>query len=48
MAKPNANTNLIIAILAVAAIVLGYLYYQETQDNVNIKIDVPDLSIEKK
>ena len=32
--------------LAVAVIVLGYLYYQETQKSAEITIDVPNVTIQ--
>lgn len=32
--------------LAVAVIVLGYLYYQETQRSAEITIDVPNVTID--
>lgn len=38
----------VIGALVVAVAVLGYFYYRETQDDVELKIDVPNLSIEKK
>lgn len=39
--------NLLIGALIVAVGVLGYLYYQERQERVEVKIDLPNLSIEK-
>lgn len=38
----------VIAILALAVIVLGYLYYQERQTTLRLKVDVPGVSIETK
>lgn len=40
-------TGFVIGALVVAVGVLGYLYYAETQDDVSIKLDVPNLAIEK-
>ena len=34
----------IVGALAVAVVVLGYLYWQETRDDVNIKLEVPRIS----
>lgn len=31
--------------LAVAVVVLGYLYYEETKKSADITIDVPDVTI---
>jgi hypothetical protein len=39
--------SLIIGALAVAVAVLGYLYYQETQEP-TVKIDLPGVKIEGK
>lgn len=39
--------SLIIGALAVAVAVLGYLYYQETQEP-SVKIDLPGVTIEGK
>ena len=40
-------TLFIMAALAAGVVVLGYLYYQERQDNVNIKLKLPGVQIEK-
>lgn len=37
----------VILFLATAVGVLGFLYYEETKDDVSLKIDVPAVSIEK-
>lgn len=39
--------NVLIGAMAVAVAVLGYLYYQERRERVEVKIDLPNLSIEK-
>ena len=39
--------NFVLGGLVVAVVVLGYLYYQARQDRVELKIDIPNLSIEK-
>jgi hypothetical protein len=47
----NQNTKTaLLAILVVAVGVLGYLYYAETQksDSVELKVQLPGVSIEKK
>jgi len=32
--------------LLVAVVVLGYLYYQETQDDASVTIEVPKVSVD--
>jgi hypothetical protein len=34
----------IVGALAVAVVVLGYLYWQETKNDVNIKLEAPRIS----
>ena len=43
--KPSLS--FVVGGLVIAVVVLGYLYYQERQDRVELKIDLPNLSIEK-
>ena len=43
----QSASHLIIAVLAAGVIVLGYLYYQERQNNVNIKLKLPGVQIER-
>lgn len=45
--KMTSWQNIVIGVLIVAVAALGYLYYQERQDRVEVKIDLPNLSIEK-
>ncbi len=40
-------SRVIIAVLAAALLILGYLYYQEQQNDVKIKLDLPGVKIEK-
>ena len=42
----KSSHGILIGILVAAVAVLGYLYYKETQDDVEVKIDVPNLTIE--
>jgi len=43
----KSMNGFVIGALVVAVAVLGYLYYRESQESVEIKIDVPNLKIEK-
>ncbi len=36
-----------LAVLTIAVVTLGYLYYEETKNDVNIKLKAPNISIEK-
>ncbi len=40
-------SRVVIVVLAAAVAVLGYLYYQERQDNVKIRLQLPGVKIEK-
>jgi preprotein translocase subunit SecG len=42
----NTTTTLLIAALFATSAVLGFLYYQETKDNVGVKVDLPNVKIE--
>lgn len=43
-----ANINsAVILFLGIAVAVLGFLYYQETKNDVTLKVDVPAVSIQK-
>ncbi len=43
-----AQMNTAVVLFLVAAVaVLGFLYYQETKNDVTLKVDVPAVSIEK-
>lgn len=43
----NKMTTATICILAAAVITLSFLYYQETRDDVKIKLDIPNVSVER-
>lgn len=45
--KTQSVSLFVIAALAAGVMVLGYLYYQERQDNVNIKLKLPGVEIEQ-
>jgi uncharacterized membrane protein YidH (DUF202 family) len=49
--KRGSSVNVlyaVIAVLAVAVLVLGVLYYQERRDRIEVRINLPNISIEKK
>jgi hypothetical protein len=41
--KPSSA--ILVACLAVAAVVLGVLYYQETKNDITIKVDPPKVQL---
>lgn len=47
MMNTSSVPQIAIVILALTTAVLGYLYYQERQENVNIKLKLPGVEIEK-
>lgn len=41
------NVNwIVVGTLSVLVFVLGFLYYQEASDNVDVKIDLPNVKID--
>ena len=43
----RALNGFVVGALAVAVVVLGYLYYRETQNNVSLKIELPRVQVDK-
>ena len=41
-------SGFLMGVLLIALLVLGFMYYRETSNNVTLRVDLPKVQIEKK